>query len=77
MQQTATRHPPVEAAAGDGKGSGPWLSMPRLWLIVVLGVTVGELMLRMALLGGLAASRSGRTGGVCPGDYRPQLTAAP
>ena len=37
MQETATRHPPVEAAAGDGKGSGPWLSMPRLWLIVVLG----------------------------------------
>jgi hypothetical protein len=37
MQETATRHPPVEAAAGEGKGSGPWLSMPRLWLIVVLG----------------------------------------
>ncbi|HEX5878782.1 MAG TPA: hypothetical protein VF468_10745 [Actinomycetota bacterium] len=37
MQETATRHPPVEAAAGHGKGSGPWLSMPRLWLIVVLG----------------------------------------
>ena len=37
MQETATRHPPVEAAAGDGKGSGPWLSMPRLWLIMVLG----------------------------------------
>ena len=37
MQETATRHPPVEAAAGDGRGSGPWLSMPRLWLIVVLG----------------------------------------
>jgi hypothetical protein len=37
MQETATRHPPVEAAAGDGEGSGPWLSMPRLWLIVVLG----------------------------------------
>jgi hypothetical protein len=37
MQKTPTRHPPVEAAAGQGKGSGPWLSMPRLWLIVVLG----------------------------------------
>jgi hypothetical protein len=37
MQETATRHPPVEAAAGEGKGSGPWLTVPRLWLIVVLG----------------------------------------
>jgi hypothetical protein len=37
MQETVTRHPPVEAAAGEGKGSGPWLNMPRLWLIVVLG----------------------------------------
>jgi hypothetical protein len=37
MQETATRHPPVGAAAGEGKGSGPWLTMPRLWLIVVLG----------------------------------------
>jgi hypothetical protein len=37
MQETATRHPPMEAAAGESKGSGPWLTMPRLWLIVVLG----------------------------------------
>src|SRR5262245_4594392 len=37
MQDTATRHPPLEAAAGGGHGPGRWLTMPRLWLIVVLG----------------------------------------
>jgi hypothetical protein len=36
MPDTATRQP-LEAAAGEGHGPGRWLTMPRLWLIVVLG----------------------------------------
>ena len=37
MHETATRQPPLEAAAGEGHGPGRWLTIPRLWLIVVLG----------------------------------------
>jgi hypothetical protein len=37
MQDTVARRPPVEASDGGRGGSGPWLSMPRLWLVVVLG----------------------------------------
>ena len=37
MAPTATRRPPLEVAAGDRARSGPWLTMPRLWLIVALG----------------------------------------
>jgi hypothetical protein len=37
MPDTVTRHPPLEAVDDGRAGSGPWLTMPRLWLIVVLG----------------------------------------
>jgi hypothetical protein len=37
MPDTVTQQPPVEAAAGEGHDANPRLSMPRLWLIVVLG----------------------------------------
>jgi hypothetical protein len=36
MSNTVTR-PPVEATDDGLTGSGPWLTLPRLWLIVVLG----------------------------------------
>jgi hypothetical protein len=37
MQDTATRRSPAAASDGGRSGQGPWLSMPRLWLVVVLG----------------------------------------
>src|SRR5215217_4142418 len=37
MAPTATRRPPLEVAAGDRARSGPWLTMPRLWVVIVLG----------------------------------------
>ena len=36
MHHTATRSPPLEAPDA-GREPGPWLSVPRLWLVVVLG----------------------------------------
>ena len=36
MRATVTRREPVEAAA-EGAGPRPWLTLPRLWLVVVLG----------------------------------------
>ena len=36
MQDTATQRPPGEASPA-GRNGGPWLTMPRLWLVVVLG----------------------------------------
>jgi hypothetical protein len=45
MPDTVTQHPPLEAADDDRTRRGPWLTMPRLWLIVVLGaVGVMELI---------------------------------
>jgi hypothetical protein len=37
MQNTVTRRPPIEASDDGRNNPGPWLSMPRLWLVVVLG----------------------------------------
>ena len=37
MTGTQTQRPPVEASADGRDGRGPWLTMPRLWLVVVLG----------------------------------------
>src|SRR5215211_1080455 len=36
MQDTATQRPPSKASPA-GRDSGPWLTVPRLWLVVVLG----------------------------------------
>jgi hypothetical protein len=36
MQNTVTRRPPIEASDARRNDPGPWLSMPRLWLVVVL-----------------------------------------
>src|SRR5512133_2190212 len=36
MPDTATQRPPSEAFPA-GRNGGPWLTMPRLWLVVVLG----------------------------------------
>jgi hypothetical protein len=36
MQDTATQRPPSEASPA-GRDGGPWLTVPRLWLVVVLG----------------------------------------
>jgi hypothetical protein len=36
MQDTATQRPPSEASPA-GRDDGPWLTVPRLWLVVVLG----------------------------------------
>jgi hypothetical protein len=36
MQDTVTRSPPGEASSA-GRDGGPWLTVPRLWLVVVLG----------------------------------------
>jgi hypothetical protein len=43
MQDTATRHPASETSPA-GRDAGPWLTVPRLWLIVVLG-TIGVMAL--------------------------------
>jgi hypothetical protein len=44
MQLTLTRRRPPGAPAAGPAGPGPWLTMPRLWLVVVLGgVAVMEL----------------------------------
>jgi hypothetical protein len=37
MAPTATRRPPQVATGAARARSGPWLTMPRLWLVVVLG----------------------------------------
>src|SRR5215211_3546540 len=37
MAPTATRRPPQVAAGAARARSGPWLTMPRLWVVVVLG----------------------------------------
>ena len=37
MAPTATRRPPMEATGAARARSGPWLTMPRLWVVVVLG----------------------------------------
>jgi hypothetical protein len=37
MPDTVTRRPPLEAVDDGRTRPGPWLTMPRLWLIVVLG----------------------------------------
>jgi hypothetical protein len=37
MPDTVTRRPPLEAVNDGRTRPGPWLTMPRLWLIVVLG----------------------------------------
>ena len=37
MAPTATRHPPQVATGAARARSGPWLTMPRLWVVVVLG----------------------------------------
>ncbi|HEY6706659.1 MAG TPA: hypothetical protein VJB61_03575 [Actinomycetota bacterium] len=37
MAPTATRRPPQVATGAARAWSGPWLTMPRLWLVVVLG----------------------------------------
>jgi hypothetical protein len=37
MAPTATRRPPLEATGAARARSGPWLTMPRLWVVVVLG----------------------------------------
>src|SRR5829696_5348989 len=37
MAPTATRRPSLEAAGAARARSGPWLTMPRLWVVVVLG----------------------------------------
>jgi hypothetical protein len=37
MSDTVTRRPPLEAVDDDRARPGPWLTMPRLWLVVVLG----------------------------------------
>jgi hypothetical protein len=37
MAPTATRRPPLEAVGAARARSGPWLTMPRLWVVVVLG----------------------------------------
>jgi hypothetical protein len=37
MPDTTTRHPPLEAVDDGRTRPGPWLTMPRLWLIVALG----------------------------------------
>ena len=36
MHDTVTRRPPSEASPA-GRDAGPWLTVPRLWLVVVLG----------------------------------------
>ena len=36
MHDTVTRRPPSEASP-DGRDADPWLTVPRLWLVVVLG----------------------------------------
>jgi hypothetical protein len=36
MHDTATQRPPSEASPA-GRDGGPWLTVPRLWLVVVLG----------------------------------------
>jgi hypothetical protein len=40
MPDTVTRHPPLEAVDEGRTRPGPWLTMPRLWLIVALGAIV-------------------------------------
>src|SRR5215211_3599021 len=37
MPDTVTRRPPLEAVDDERTRRGPWLTMPRLWLIVALG----------------------------------------
>jgi hypothetical protein len=37
MAPTATRRPPLEAVGAIRSRSGPWLTMPRLWMVIVLG----------------------------------------
>jgi hypothetical protein len=37
MQHTETRRPPLEASDHGKARPGAWLTMPRLWLVVVLG----------------------------------------
>ena len=37
MSPTATRRPPLEVTDTRRGRSGPWLTVPRLWLVVVLG----------------------------------------
>jgi hypothetical protein len=37
MAPTATRRPPQVATGAARARSGPWLTMPRLWVVVVLG----------------------------------------
>jgi hypothetical protein len=36
MQDTATQRPPSKASPA-GRDGGPWLTVPRLWMVVVLG----------------------------------------
>ena len=37
MHHTVARRPPLEAPDAGRADPGPWLSMPRLWIVVVLG----------------------------------------
>jgi hypothetical protein len=37
MAPTATRRPPLEVTDAGRDRSGPWLTVPRLWVVVVLG----------------------------------------
>jgi hypothetical protein len=37
MQRTVIRRRPLEVSAAGRTDPGPWLSMPRLWIVVVLG----------------------------------------
>src|SRR5918998_1586677 len=37
MRTTVTRQEPAQEGAAEGAGARPWLTLPRLWLVVVLG----------------------------------------
>src|SRR5918999_4908162 len=37
MRTTVARREPAQEGAGEGTGARPWLTLPRLWLVVVLG----------------------------------------
>ena len=37
MGATVERRAPAQEAVAEGTGAGPWLTLPRLWLVVVLG----------------------------------------
>jgi len=37
MRATVERRAAAQEAVAEGTGAGPWLTLPRLWLVVVLG----------------------------------------